>query len=94
MPPARRHVWTLTTRLRGGSFVPRKYGLNGCIPATMKSVDGSSAGGISECDGHAQMAALLVEALESLAQLVGRHRHGRTVYGRPVERSWHFRNLV
>ena len=36
--------------------------------------------------GHAQMAPLLVEALEGLAQLVRRHRHGRTVYGRPVER--------
>ncbi len=51
LAPARRHFWTLTARGPGGAFVRRKYGLNGCMPATMKSVDGSSAGGISECDG-------------------------------------------
>ena len=35
----------------GGSFWPEKYGFSGCIPAEMKSVDGSSGGGISDHDG-------------------------------------------
>ena len=38
--------------------------------------------------GHAQMPALLVEALKRLAQFVRRHRHGRTVYGRPTDALW------
>ena len=41
----------LTTRGDGGSFVRRKYGLNCCIPALMKSVERSSAGGMSEWPG-------------------------------------------
>jgi hypothetical protein len=32
----------------GGSFAPEKYGFKGCMPAEMKSVDGSSGGGISD----------------------------------------------
>src|SRR4029079_2825414 len=35
----------------GGAFAPEKYGLSGCIPAEMKSVDGSSGGGIRGKDG-------------------------------------------
>ena len=38
-------------RFDGGSRTPRKYGLNGCMPATMNSVEGSSSGGISGCEG-------------------------------------------
>ena len=35
----------------GGVFTPEKYGFSGCIPAEMKSVDGSSGGGIRGKDG-------------------------------------------
>ena len=87
MPPARSTFWTLTTRFAGGSRTPRKYGLNCCMPATMKSVDGSSAGGISGCDGHAEMPALLVEALETLPQLGGRTHRGQCRSGRARRRD-------
>src|SRR4029079_12796492 len=36
----------------GGAFAPEKYGFSGCIPAEMKSVDGSSGGGIRGKDGN------------------------------------------
>ena len=51
MPDTAPQVKLELTRSFGGGLRPRKYGLNCCIPATMKRVDGSSAGGISECDG-------------------------------------------
>ena len=51
MPPARRHFWTVVNRGAGGCLTPEKYGFSGCMPAEMKSVDGSSGGGISGNDG-------------------------------------------
>ena len=41
----------MVKRGAGGVFAPEKYGLSGCIPAEMNSVDGSSGGGISGNDG-------------------------------------------
>ena len=35
----------------GGFFAPEKYGFSGCMPAEMKSVEGSSGGGISDHEG-------------------------------------------
>src|ERR1035441_3619722 len=37
------HFWQLVARLNGGDCWPRKYGLNGCIPALTSSSVGSSA---------------------------------------------------
>ena len=51
LPPARRHFCTVVKRGAGGAFAPEKYGFSGCIPAEMKSVDGSSGGGIRGNDG-------------------------------------------
>ena len=48
----RRHFWTVVKRGAGGFLSPEKYGFNGCIPAEMNSVEGSSGGGISENDGN------------------------------------------
>jgi hypothetical protein len=49
MSGVRTHFWQLVARLNGGVAWPRKYGLNGCIPAFTSSNVGSSA--ISEADG-------------------------------------------
>ena len=38
----RKHFWTVTRRLAGGCFAPRKYGTIGCIPALVKRTLGSS----------------------------------------------------
>ncbi len=51
MSGVRKHFCESTTRGEGGSASPRKYGLNGCMPATVRSVEVSSGGGISEADG-------------------------------------------
>ncbi len=51
MPPARSTFCTVVKRGAGGSFAPEKYGFSGCIPAEMKSVEGSSSGGSSDHDG-------------------------------------------
>ena len=51
MSGVRKHFCESTTRRGGGSASPRKYGLNGCIPATVSSVDVSSGGGTSDADG-------------------------------------------
>jgi hypothetical protein len=56
LPPARRHGCTVTTRGDGGSFVRRKYGFSGCMPAITKSVDASSGGGTSEWPGSRRCA--------------------------------------
>ena len=39
------------SRGAGGSSRPRKYGLNGCMPATLSSVEVSSDAGISDAEG-------------------------------------------
>ena len=49
MSGVRTHFWQLVARLKGGWTWPRKYGLNGCIPALTRSRVGSSA--ISDADG-------------------------------------------
>ena len=41
LPPARAHFWLLAARLYGGTSSPRKYGLNGTMPATVNSTVGS-----------------------------------------------------
>ena len=51
MSGVRKHFWTEVRRLEGGSSSPRKYGLNGCIPATVRSVEVSSGAGISDAEG-------------------------------------------
>src|SRR3954452_2575160 len=42
MSVVRTHFWTLTPRLYGGVSWPRKYGLNGTMPADTNSSVGSS----------------------------------------------------
>ena len=51
MSGVRKHFWTEVRRLEGGCSSPRKYGLKGCIPATVRSVEVSSGAGISDADG-------------------------------------------
>jgi len=52
LPPARSTFCTVVKRGAGGTLAPEKYGFSGCMPAEMKSVDGSSGGGISENEGN------------------------------------------
>ena len=49
MSGVRMHFWALVARRNGGLAWPRKYGLNGCIPAFTRSRVGSSA--ITDADG-------------------------------------------
>jgi hypothetical protein len=77
LPPARRHFCTVVKRGAGGCFAPEKYGFSGCMPAEMKSVDGSSGGGISGNDGKRRWPARLEEREEALAEL-GRRAHPRS----------------
>src|SRR3954469_16182142 len=49
MSRVRTHFCTLVARFHGGGFSPRKYGLNGTMPALTSSSVGSSA--ISDADG-------------------------------------------
>ena len=49
MSKVRTHFCTLVARGNGGFSWPRKYGLNGTMPATVNSSVGSSL--ISEADG-------------------------------------------
>src|SRR3954468_18951265 len=51
MSTVRKTFWQLVKRLYGGVSCPWKYGLSGCIPALMSSVDGSWAVGTSDADG-------------------------------------------
>ena len=41
MSVVRKHFWHEVSRATGGSSSPRKYGLNGCMPAVVSSTDGS-----------------------------------------------------
>src|SRR5688500_17867746 len=49
MSSVRTHFWTDVARFHGGGCSPRKYGLNGTIPALTSSRVGSAA--ISDADG-------------------------------------------
>src|SRR5215208_353204 len=51
MSVVRKHFWQLVSRFAGGSSSPRKYGLNGCIPAVVRRTDGSYTEGTSDADG-------------------------------------------
>src|SRR4051794_23788516 len=53
MSVVRKHFWIDVSRGPGGCCWPRKYGLNGCIPAVVRSTDGSRVAGTSEADGTA-----------------------------------------
>src|SRR5690349_25123010 len=53
MSVVRKHFWIEVSRAPGGCCWPRKYGLNGCIPAVVSSTDGSRVAGTSEADGTA-----------------------------------------
>ena len=41
MSTVRKLFWQLVRRRAGGSSSPRKYGLNGCMPAVVSNTDGS-----------------------------------------------------
>ena len=51
MSGVRKHFCTVVSSGAGGVSRPRKYGINGCIPAVVSSVERSSARGISDADG-------------------------------------------
>jgi len=51
MSGVRKQRWEDVSRVCGGFSRPKKYGLNGCIPATVSSVEVSSAAGTSDADG-------------------------------------------
>ena len=76
----RKHFWTVVTRGRRRLLEPRKYGFSGCIPADVKSVEGSSAAGPAR-PRAAGGGPSLEEGEESLAQLRRRsvHRAGLSV---------------
>ena len=44
MSGVRKHFWQLVSRWWGGVSRPVKYGLSGCMPALISSVEGSSRG--------------------------------------------------
>src|SRR5439155_11054273 len=50
LPPARTAFCAVVTRSAGGASRPRNQRFIGCIPAMMKRVEGSSAGGIIDAD--------------------------------------------
>src|ERR687888_1988839 len=52
MSGVRKHFCTVVVVGAGGGSRPRKYGICGCIPALVSSVERSSARGISEADGR------------------------------------------
>src|SRR4029079_13216100 len=54
MSTARKQRWMDVRRGPGGCASPRKYGLNGCMPAVVSSTDWSSAEGTSEAEGTAR----------------------------------------
>src|SRR5262249_44581597 len=51
MSGVRKHFWQVVVVGAGGGSRPRKYGICGCIPALVRSVERSSARGIREADG-------------------------------------------
>src|SRR5437764_8475595 len=52
MSGVRKHFWTVVVMGAGGGSRPRKYGICGCIPALVSSVERSSARGISDAEGR------------------------------------------
>jgi hypothetical protein len=52
MSGVRKHFWTVVVMGAGGLSRPRKYGICGCIPALVSSVERSSARGISDAEGR------------------------------------------
>src|SRR5215210_1892362 len=52
MSGVRNTFCTLVTSGAGGSSKPRKNGISGCMPAEMRSVERSSARGISDAEGR------------------------------------------
>jgi hypothetical protein len=48
----RKQVWEEVSRDEGGVSRPRKYGLKGCMPATVSRVEVSSGAGIREAEGN------------------------------------------
>ncbi len=51
MSGVRKHFWHDVSLGLGGASSPRKYGLKGCIPAIVSSVEVSSGAGISDAEG-------------------------------------------
>ncbi len=51
MSGVRKHFCAVVNSRAGGSSRPRKYGISGCMPALVSSVERSNAGGTSEPDG-------------------------------------------
>src|ERR671933_1944080 len=52
MSGVRKHFCGVVKRGAGGCSRPRKYGICGCIPAVVSSVERSSARGTSDADGR------------------------------------------
>src|SRR5919201_2521578 len=52
MSGVRKHFCTVVVRGAGGLSRPRKYGICGCIPAVVRSVEWSSSCGISDQEGR------------------------------------------
>src|SRR3954465_14945161 len=52
MSGVRKTFWTVVASGAGGSSSPRKNGISGCIPAETRSVERSSARGISDAEGR------------------------------------------
>ncbi len=51
MSVVRKHFWVDVRRGPGGVRRPRKYGLNGCMPAVVSRTEGSSASGTRDAEG-------------------------------------------
>src|SRR6266571_3780313 len=51
MSCVRKHFWTVVRSRAGGGSRPRKYGIRGCMPAVVSSVERSHAGGIKGAEG-------------------------------------------
>ena len=71
LPPARMHFCDEVARLNGGTSSPRKYGLNGTMPATVNSTVGSC--GMRLADGTIVWSRSDEEIGEGAAQLVRGH---------------------
>ena len=52
MSVVRKQRWQVVSRRLGGSSSPRKYGFSGCMPAVVRSTDGSCTDGTSDAEGR------------------------------------------
>src|SRR6267142_3912309 len=52
MSGVRKHFCAVVVSGAGGGSRPRKYGICGCMPAVVKSVERSSARGTSDAEGR------------------------------------------